>query len=271
MPDNLHTRNNLHVEGNLDSDHTLVFGHGFGTDQTAWDVVKQAFSKDYKLVLYDNVGAGGSDFSAYSPAKYQTLNGYANDLVEICRTLNLVSPVFIGHSASAMVGLLALLNVPDLFSKVVLITPSPRYLNDAGYIGGFEQADLDALYASVESDYLEWTSGFSRLAMGNSHKPGLGEAFARTLRDLRPDIALHVIKSIFQSDLREVLPYINHEVLIVQSSQDIAVAPEVGPYLNKHLKNSTLVKINAEGHLPHISSPDEVIKAIGDFLSRPVC
>lgn len=267
MYKSVYSRNNLRIEGNLDSPQNLIFVHGFGTDQTSWNDVKQAFAEDYRLVLYDQVGAGGSSLAAYSPAKYATLYGYAHDLLEICHTLKLDSSVFIGHSASCITGLLAATIQPEVFSRLILLTPSPRYLNDEGYVGGFEQKDLDALYQNLEQNYFGWASGFSKLAMGNSDKPGLGERFAETLCNLRPDIALHVIKSIFQSDFRCILPKIDHDILIIQSSNDIAVAPEVGPYLEAHLENGKLVNINAEGHLPHISAANEVISVIKDFLA----
>ena len=268
MCNSVYFRNNLHIEGNLAGQQTLIFAHGFGTDQTSWEEVKNAFAQNYKLVLYDQVGAGGSDLAAYSPAKYASLNGYAQDLLEICHSLKLKAPIFIGHSASCITGLLAATIEPEAFSRLILLAPSPRYLNDLGYVGGFEQKDLDELYQQMEQNYYSWASGFSKLAMGNHQTPELADRFAETICNLRPDIALHVIKSIFQSDIRDILPGIDHETLIVQSSNDIAVAPEVGPYMEAHLRNGSLVNINAEGHLPHISAANEVIHTIESFLER---
>ncbi len=262
-------RNNVRVEGNFQSMQVLVFAHGFGTDQTSWDQVKTAFAKDFKIVSYDQVGAGGSDFGAYSFAKYSSLEGYANDLLEICEALQLSSPVFIGHSVSSAIGLLAVHQRPKLFSKMVLLTPSPRYLNDQDYIGGFIQEELDLVYQSVEANYYEWISGFSQLAMGNPHQPGLANRFAETLSELRPDLALHVIRTIFQSDIRSILPEIDQQILILQAKNDIAVAPEVGPYLQKRLKNSDLLTIDVDGHFPHVSAASQVITAIRNFIIQP--
>lgn len=267
MCKSVYLRNNIKVEGNLNSPRTLIFAHGFGSDQSAWNDVKPAFVDQYKIVLYDQVGAGCSDLAAYSPAKYSSLYGYAHDLLELCHALELAEPVFIGHSASAIVGLMASSMEPDLFSSLILLTPSPRYLNDLGYVGGFEQEDLDALYQQMELNYYNWSSGFSKLAMGNPEQPSLAELFAGKLRELRPDIALQVIRSIFQTDIRSLLPMITPEVLIIQSNNDIAVAPEVGPYMHAHLKDAKLVNIDASGHLPHVSAAGAVITAIQNFLN----
>ncbi|WP_207429044.1 alpha/beta fold hydrolase [Pedobacter sp. SYSU D00535] len=270
MNRDVYKRNNLKVEGNLSARCCLVFGHGFGTDQTAWQAVKAAFAQDYKLVLYDNTGAGAAEAAYYDPQKYNTLQGYAGDLVEICRELELEGAVYIGHSASGMIGLLASVQAPRIFSKMVLIGASPRYLNDTDYIGGFSDADLDGLFEAMQIDYLSWASGFSRVAMQNEERPGLSTSFAQSLQSLRPDIALDVARTIFRSDFRSVLETVSLPVLLIQAQKDIAVPEEVAHYLNRHIKGSKLVLVDAEGHFPHISAPSEIIKAVTIFLNSGV-
>jgi sigma-B regulation protein RsbQ len=266
MTVDIYKRNNIKIQGNLRSGKTIVFGHGFGTDQSAWDQIKSSFTQDYNVVLFDNTGEGGSDLDAYDPEKYQTLEGYADDLVEICKELHIKDAVFVGHSVSGMVGLLASLNEPGIFSKMVLIGASPRYLNDQNYTGGFTQSDLDSLYLSMRMSYLEWVRGFSRSAMANEDKPDLRRQFAQSLLSLRPDIALAVAKCIFQSDFRLILKWVESEVLILQAKKDIAVPAEVANYLQSKIKRSKTVFVDAEGHFPHISAPKEVVKAMRGFL-----
>lgn len=264
----LFKKNNISIEGNLQAHQTLVFVHGFGTDQTSWDPVKHAFEKDYKLVLLDNVGAGKSDPNAYSPIKYNVLNSYANDLADILDMLNLENAILIGHSVGSMVSLLAALKLPHRVSKLVLIAASPRYLDDPaeGYTGGFTQQALDSMYEAMTTNYYAWASGFSAIAMGNPDKPELGAYFANALSAIRPDIALAVSKVIFESDTRKELSKLNKEVLLLQSRKDVAVPDEVGKYLHKNIINSKLEYLDSTGHFPHISAPQEVIRNIQSFI-----
>jgi sigma-B regulation protein RsbQ len=258
-------KNNVNIIGS--GKQTLVFGHGFGTDQTAWKAMLPFFIEDYRIVLYDNIAAGQADPDSYSPNKYNSLHAYAQDLNEICESLGLKDAVYIGHSVSGMIGMLASIAEPRYFKKMVFIGASPRYLNDTGYVGGFEQSDLNGLYESMTNNYYAWVNGFAPLAMGNPDKPELAADFARTLSSLRPDVALAVAKNIFQSDHRADLPKMDKETLILQSSNDIAVPMEVGLYLNQHIKESKLININSTGHLPHISAPGEAGRAILGFLN----
>jgi len=261
-------KNNVSIEGNLESNETLIFAHGFGTDQTAWDEVKQAFQDDYRLVLYDNVGGGKSDPNAYSQKKYNTIHSYADDLLAIIAALELEDVTVIAHSVSSMITLLAAIREPQHFKKLVFVGASPRYLNDeqAGYTGGFTQPALDNMYEAMTNNYYAWVSGFSSAAMGNPEHPELGESFARTLREIRPDIALAVSKVIFESDLREELHKLQKPTLLVQANDDIAVPQEVALYLQQHIEGSKLIQVNATGHFPHISAPQEVISSIKSFI-----
>lgn len=259
-------RNNVKVLG--EGKQTIVFAHGFGSDQSAWRHQVEAFAPDFRIVLFDHVGAGKSDFSAYSPRRYSSLYSYAEDLLDICNELKLTKCILIGHSVSGMASLLAALVEPDCFSQLVFIGASPRYLNDEGYYGGFEQSDLDNLYEAMATNYYAWTTGFAPLAMGNPERPELATEFANTLSAVRPDIAQAVARVIFQSDHRADLSKLQVPTWILQSNNDIAVPIEVGQYLQEHIPNSQLRHLSAQGHFPHMSSPTEVTEAIASVISH---
>ncbi|GAC1480526.1 MAG: alpha/beta hydrolase [Chamaesiphon sp.] len=261
-------RNNVTVLG--EGSQAIIFAHGFGSDQTAWRHQVSAFAGNFRIVLFDHVGAGQSDFSAYSPRRYSSIYSYADDLLDICYELKLTKNILVGHSVSGMVSLLAALVQPECFSQLIFIGASPRYLNDVGYVGGFEQSDLDALYTAMSSNYYAWASGFAPLVMGNLDKPELATEYANTLTAIRPDIAQAVVRMIFQSDHRPELPRLNVPTVILQSSDDIAVPPEVGQYMKKKIPDSQLIPIPATGHLPHLSSPDVVTSAIANVLQNQI-
>ncbi|GGH56663.1 sigma-B regulation protein RsbQ [Filimonas zeae] len=261
-------RNNITVYGNENAKQTIVFGHGFGTDQTSFKQVVQFFGKDYRVILYDNVGGGKADPEAYSPARYSTLNGYVTDLLDICAYLELKDVIYVGHSVSGMIGLLASIRNPEFFSKLVFLGASARYLNDdaAGYVGGFNQEALNGLYDAMSSNYYAWASGFSSIVMNNPDRPQLAATFASTLSAIRPDIALAVAKVIFESDHRADLGKVTKPVLIVQSSEDVAVPASAAEYLHAHIPGSKLVHINSKGHYPHMSAPGEVVTVMQEFI-----
>ncbi|HEY9696075.1 MAG TPA: alpha/beta hydrolase [Trichocoleus sp.] len=260
-------RNNVNVLGQ--GEQTLIFAHGFGSDQTAWRHQVEAFAANYRIVLFDHVGAGKSDMAAYSPRRYRSLYSYAEDLLELCAELKLSQAILIGHSVSGMVSLLAALLDPSRFRQLFFISASPRYLNDptTQYIGGFEQTDLDALYEAMSSNYYAWVSGFAPIAMGNPDRPELATEFATTLGAIRPDIAQAVARVIFQSDYRAELPKLTIPTVILQSNSDIAVPSEVGKYLADKIPQARLIPINAQGHLPHISAPDTVTSILAACLA----
>lgn len=257
-------RNNVRLLGN--GSQTIIFAHGFGSAQTAWRHQVAALASDYRIVLFDHVGAGKSDFAAYSPRRYSSLYSYAEDLLDLCAELKLTKCILVGHSVSGMVSLLAALVEPQCFSKLIFVNASPRYLNDNEYIGGFEQSDLDALYAAMSSNYYAWASGFAPIAMGNPDKPELAIEFANTLAAIRPDIAQAVARVIFQSDHRAELPRLTVPTVILQANHDIAVPPQVGQYMADKIPNSQLISISATGHLPHLSAPDTVTNAIASCI-----
>lgn len=265
MATSLMERNNVQVLG--DGSETIIFAHGFGSDQTAWRHQVAAFAANFRIVLFDHVGAGKSDFSAYSPRRYSSLYSYAEDLLDLCAELKLRKSILVGHSVSGMVSLLAALVEPDCFNQLIFLDASPRYLNDADYYGGFEQADLDAFYESMSTNYYAWASGFAPIAMATQDQPELAKEFAKTLTAIRPDIAQAVARVIFQSDHRSDLPRLNVPTVILQASDDIAVPPNVGQYMADKIPQSKLVHLAARGHLPHISAPDVVTKAIAQCLA----
>ena len=258
-------RNNVNVLGN--GSETIIFAHGFGSDQTAWRHQVAAFSSDFRIVLFDHVGAGKSDFSAYSPRRYSSLYSYAEDLLDLCAELKLTKSILVGHSVSGMISLLAALVEPECFSQLIFVDASPRYLNDVGYVGGFDQSELDALFESMSTNYYAWASGLAPLVMGNPDKPELAQEFANTLIAIRPDIAQAVARVIFQSDHRAELPRLKVPTVVLQASDDIAVPPEVGQYLADHIPYSKLMNIDATGHLPHLSAPGVVTNAIAQCLA----
>ncbi|RZK41385.1 MAG: alpha/beta hydrolase [Pedobacter sp.] len=268
MNSSIQKKNNVSIEGNLNAEETLIFAHGFGTDKSAWEKVKVGFENDYRLVLYDNVGAGKADLAAYSPIKYSTLQSYADDLLSIIVDLEVEKVKVIAHSVSSMIALLAATKVPSYFEKLVFVGASPRYLNDEeqGYVGGFTQPALDSMYETMTTNYYAWVSGFSAAAMGNPDNPELGESFARTLGAIRPDLALAVAKVIFESDLRAELTKLEVPTLLIQAQEDIAVPKEVAYYLNQKIQNSKLVQVEATGHFPHMSAPEQVIAEIKAFV-----
>lgn len=248
---------------------TILFAHGFGSDQTAWRHQVAAFQDSYQIVLFDHVGAGKSDMSAYSPRRYSSIHSYAEDLLELCAELHLSEVILVGHSVSGMVGLLAALVDPSRFSQMIFLSASPRYVNDAetNYIGGFEQSDLDALYAAMSSNYYAWVSGFAPIAMGNPERPELALEFASTMSAIRPDIAQAVARVIFQSDHRAELPRLTVPTTILQSNNDIAVPKVVGQYLADKIPHSRLININTQGHFPHISAPAVVTQTLKECLA----
>ena len=261
-------KNNIHIVGNPEAKQTIMFGHGFGIDQTSFAEVIKPFENDYRIILYDNVGGGQSDPAAYSPNRYSSLNGYVADLTDILRSMDAKDIIYVGHSVNGMIGLMVAVRHPEWFSKLILLGASPRYLNDPeqSYIGGFDQNDLNGLYDAMQTNYHAWASGFSALAMRNPDRPELAASFASTLSAMRADIALCISKAIFESDCRQELDKVQVPVLVVQTSDDIAVPDPVAPYMQRHIRNSRLVKVNTKGHFPHMSAQEEVISAIKAFV-----
>lgn len=261
-------RNNVRVSGRADGQ-PMVFVHGFGCDQNMWRFVAPAFADEYRIVLLDQVGSGHSDRSAYDPEKYASLHGYAHDLLEICAALELRDVVLVGHSVSAMIGVLAAIEQPRRFSALVLVSPSPRYIDDVGYTGGFTRADIDELLASLDSNYLGWSSAMAPVIMGNPDRPELGEELVNSFCRTDPEIARHFAQVTFLSDNREDLARVATPALVLQCSSDVLAPQAVGAYVHDRLPDSELVIMDATGHCPNLSAPDETITAMRSFLGTP--
>jgi sigma-B regulation protein RsbQ len=259
-------RLNVTVQGEP-SGQPIVFAHGFGCDQNMWRDVWPAFADRYRIVLFDHVGYGNSDAAAFDASRYATLQAYADDVLAICEELGLEDVVFVGHSVSAMIGVLAANADPERFSRLVLIGPSPRYIDDADYTGGFTQADVEGLLDSLESNYLGWSQQMAPVIMGNEDRPELGEELTNSFCRTDPEIASHFARVTFLSDNRADLEHVGIPCLVLQCSQD-AIAPEaVGHYVADRLPQGTLVLMEATGHCPNLSAPGETVDAIRSFLA----
>jgi sigma-B regulation protein RsbQ len=257
-------RNNVRVSGR--GAQPLLFAHGFGCDQRMWRLVAPAFEDTHRVVLFDHVGAGQSDASAYDRNKYATLEGYAADVLEICRELALTDVIFVGHSVSAMIGVLAARQDPDRFAALVLVGPSPRYIDDADYVGGFSRQDIEGLLGSLDSNYLGWSSAMAPAIMGNADRPELAEELTNSFCRTDPDIASHFARVTFFSDNRQDLGTVRVPTLILQCSDDVIAPGAVGDYVHRHIPGSQLVVMAATGHCPNLSAPDETVGAIARFI-----
>jgi sigma-B regulation protein RsbQ len=259
------TRNNVVEQGDREGQ-PMLFAHGFGCDQNMWRYVWPRFAEDYRVVLFDHVGAGGSDLSAYDPGRYSSLRGYAEDVLEICRELDLRDVVLVGHSVSAMIGILAAAAEPDRFARLVLVGPSPRYIDDDGYTGGFSREDIEGLLDSMDSNYLGWSSQMAPVIMGNEDRPELGEELTNSFCRADPEIARNFARVTFLSDNRADLAAVDVPALVLQCSDD-AIAPEaVGRYVAEQLPGGRFAMLEAVGHCPNLSAPEETADAIEEFL-----
>lgn len=246
---------------------TIMFANGFGTNQTFWNQVAPEFQKEYRIIHFENIGANGVGMEYYSPHKYENLKVYAQDLVQICNSLNIKDAILVTHSVSGMIGLLTSNMDTSLFSKLIFLGASPRYLNDENYFGGFTEQDLEGIFEAMRQNYFAWASGFAPLAVNCPENPKLGEYFASTLQLIQPDVAISVAKTIFYCDHREDLKYFQKPCLIIKTKEDIAVPPQVTEYLHKNLKFSKVLELDAKGHHPHLTAPGEIVKAIKSYLN----
>jgi sigma-B regulation protein RsbQ len=244
----------------------MLFAHGFGCDQHMWRHVAPRFNNEFRVVLFDHVGAGGSDLSAYDSVRYGSLDAYADDVLAICRELNLRNVIFVGHSVSAMIGVLAAVAEPDRFAKLVLVGPSPRYIDDDDYVGGFSESDISELLDSLESNYLGWSSAMAPVIMGNADRHELGDELTESFCRTDPEIARQFAGVTFRSDNRADLPKVTTPTLILQSRQDVIAPPSVGKYVADAIADSRLVVLDATGHCPNLSAPDATADAIAEFV-----
>jgi sigma-B regulation protein RsbQ len=232
-----------------------------------WRYITPAFEDDYKIILFDYVGAGKSDLSAYHPERYASLQGYAQDILDICEELDLRDVIFVGHSVSSMIGILAAISEPEYFAELILVGPSPRYINDEGYMGGFEKKDIEGLLETMEKNYIGWANFLAPNIMGNKDRPELGEELTESFCSTDPVVARQFAEVTFFSDNRHDLEKVKVPSLILQCTDDIIAPVEVGDYLAQNLEGSTLRRMQATGHCPHMSAPEETIQLIKEYLA----
>ena len=257
-------RNNVTLGGDPNG-RPMLFAHGFGCSQAMWRHVAPDFA-DHRTVRLDYVGAGGSVLSYYDAGRYDSLHGYVDDVIEVIEALGLSDVVFVGHSVSSMVGVLAAARRPDLISALVLVGPSPRYVNDGDYVGGFEQADIDGLLDSLEANYLGWSATMAPAIIGNPERPELGSELTDSFCAVDPEIARQFARVTFLSDNRADLESVRVPTLILQASDDIIAPLQVGQFVHERIQGSTLALLDSTGHLPHLSDPGEVSRAIRAFI-----
>jgi sigma-B regulation protein RsbQ len=257
-------RHNVKTSGR--GQRAMVFAHGFGCDQNMWRFVAPAFEDRFRVILFDHVGCGGSDLSAYDPGKYASLDGYAQDVVELCRELGVEHGVFVGHSVSAMIGVIAAKMAPELFDDLVLVGPSPRYIDSEDYVGGFSEAQIHELLDFLDSNHMGWSQAMAPVIMGNPDRPELGEELTNSFCMTDPEIAKRFARATFLSDNRADLEGVRARVLVLQCSEDVIAPQAVGEYVHRKIPNSELVIMNATGHCPNLSAPEETIAAIRAFV-----
>ena len=257
-------RNNVHVKG---SGPAMVFAHGFGCDQNMWRLLAPRYASRFTTITFDQVGSGQSDLSAYDPVKYDSLHGYASDVIEILQGFASAPAIFVGHSVGAMIGLLASLKAPELFAGHVMVGPSPCYIDDGDYRGGFSRADIDGLLQMLESNYLGWSSTMAPAIMGAPDQPELSVELTNSFCRTDPDIAKQFARVTFLSDNRRDLPKVTTPSLIIQSEEDIIAPLSVGEYLHDMLPRNMLRVVENVGHCPHLSAPSASADAIDEFLA----
>ncbi len=247
---------------------TLLFSHGFGCNQGMFRHLVDHFRADYRIVLYDLAGAGNYPIEYFNKENYRTLDGYARDLIELCDTLHLRNVHFVGHSVSAMIGVLASLERPEQFASLTLIGPSPRYINDGDYYGGFSERDIEELLATMSDNYLGWSSAMAPAIMGNAERPGLGEELSNNFCKTNPEAARHFATVTFTSDNRAELSRVTHPTLVIQCTEDIIASEQVGEYVHRQIPASRYALIRARGHCPNLSAPEPTSAAIREFLAQ---
>jgi len=263
--DDVISRLNVRESGRPDGQ-PILFAHGFGCDQHMWRFVAPAFEDDFRVVLFDHAGAGSSDPTAYDPQRHGSLTGYAEDVLAVCAALDLREVVLVGHSVSAMIVALAALAEPERVARLVMVGPSPRYIDDRDYVGGFSEADIDELLESLDSNYLGWSSAMAPVIMGNPDRPSLGEELTESFCRTDPAIARRFAEVTFTSDNRSELPLVRTPTLVLQCRNDAIAPVGVGEYVARTMPEATLVLLDATGHCPNLSAPDETIAAMSPFV-----
>ena len=266
MNQNVLKRNNVKVLGK--GTQPMIFAHGFGCDQNMWRFIYPAFEDKYKIILFDYVGSGKSDLEAYNPERYSDLNGYAQDVLDIIHELNLQNVILVGHSVSSMIGMLAGIKEPDTFDKIIFVGPSPRYINDDQYVGGFEKKDIEELLDTMDKNYIGWANFLGPAIMKNPERPELAEELTESFCSTDPVIARRFAEVTFFSDNRTDLNKLKVPSLIMQCSDDLIAPTQVGEFLHARMPHSTFRLMRATGHCPHMSAPEETIAVIQDYLNN---
>ena len=269
MPANVLARNNVKVSGR--GSQPMLFAHGFGCDQNMWRFVAPEFEKDYRVVLFDYVGAGRSELSAYDAERYGTLGGYAQDVLDVIHALDLHDVIFVGHSVSSMIGVLAANREPERFARLVLIGPSPRYVNDLPhYVGGFEQADIEGLLETMDRNFIGWANFLAPAIMKNADRPELGAELTQSFCSTDPVIARRFAEATFFADNRADLQHVQVPALVLQCAEDMIAPEAVGEFVHDAMPGSTIRHMNAVGHCPHMSAPEETIACMREYLADPI-
>jgi sigma-B regulation protein RsbQ len=265
MDQSILVRNNVNVFGR--GTKPMLFAHGFGCDQNMWRFVTPAFADEYRIVLFDYVGSGHSDLGAYDADRYGSLEGYAQDVLDVCHALELRDVVFVGHSVSSVIGVLAANREPELFDRLILVGPSPRYINEApDYVGGFERSDIEGLLETMEKNYIGWANFLAPAIMKNPERPELSAELEESFCSTDPVIARRFAEATFFADNRADVAAVQRPSLIMQCSEDIIAPTAVGEYLHRAMPGSTLKQLSATGHCPHMSHPEETIRVIKEYL-----
>ena len=257
-------RNNVKIIGK--GKQPMLFAHGYGCDQNMWRFITPAFQDDYKIILFDHIGFGNSDTSTYTKEHYSSLNAYADDILDICEELDLNNVIFVGHSVSATIGMLATIKEPSRFSKLIMICPSPRFINDGDYVGGFSEDNIHDLLNSLDSDYLGWSNSIAPVIMGNPDRPELGQELAGSFCKSNMKVAKDFANLTFLNDSRKELPLVKTDTLIIQCTDDAIAPVVVGKFINENISESKLATLDVSGHCPNLSAPKETIEAIKSFL-----
>jgi len=261
---NASARNNVNVVGPQDKP-TIMLAHGFGCDQQLWRMVVPELLPNFRIVLFDHVGSGAADPAAWDAERYASLHGYAEDMLEILTELDLRDVTLVGHSVAAMMGVLAVATDPSRIAKLVLLTPSPCYIDEDDYRGGFSRADIDELLESLESNYLGWSQEMAPVIMGAPERPELADELADTFCRTDPECARVFARATFLSDNRADLKRVSVPTLVIECEQDAIAPREVGAFVHRHIDGSDLVTLNTTGHCPHLSAPEATARAIGAF------
>ena len=244
----------------------LLFAHGYGCDQSMWRLVAPAFEADYQVVLFDLAGSGQADPSAYDRARHASLAGYAQDVLDLITELDLHEVVFVGHSVSSMIGVLASIKRPERFASLIMVAPSPCYVNDGDYVGGFTRADIDGMLETLDSNYLGWASSMAAVIMGTPDRPELVDELRNSFCRAHPDVAKAFARVTFLSDNRADLPHVRTPSLVIQVSDDVIAPCSVGQFVHEQVQDSELAILDTRGHCPHLSAPKQTIAAMRAFL-----